>query len=156
MKKLAIYLFRLLFKKIIQNAIIIFSFDHDCNFPEYFVRTYFTKRHDFAVEFSEELNCTSDMLLHFPFDDHFNDVTCTGAISTVHGDVSIENDAMRGNVACFNGTDHLVVSYACNIPICIKMDIQFRPSVSMGNEGCYSLEQNNIIRIAFKWMYQRR
>ena len=42
-------------KKIIQNAIIIFSFYHDCNFPEYFVRTYFTKRHDFAVTFQKNL-----------------------------------------------------------------------------------------------------
>ncbi|KAI0208076.1 hypothetical protein LSAT2_007249 [Lamellibrachia satsuma] len=56
-------------------------------------------------------SCSSDMLLHFPFDDHFNDVTCNRAVSTVYGGVSIENDTMRGNVACFNETDHLVVDF---------------------------------------------
>ncbi|KAK2181973.1 hypothetical protein NP493_373g02056 [Ridgeia piscesae] len=59
-------------------------------------------------------SCSSDMLLHFPFDDHFNDVTCNHAISTVYGGVSIENDTIRGNVACFNTSDHLVVAFMRN------------------------------------------
>ena len=68
---------------------------------------------DVSVVFPDADSCSSDMLLHFPFDDHFNDVTCNRAVSTVYGGVSIENDTMRGNVACFNESDHLVVSNTC-------------------------------------------
>ena len=55
--------------------------------------------------------CTDDLLLHFPYDDHFNDVTCHHAIGTKYGAgvVSIVNDTERGRVAWFDGNARLEV-----------------------------------------------
>ena len=55
--------------------------------------------------------CSDDLLLHFPYEDHYNDVTCHKAIATQYGDgVSLEADAVRGgNVACFTGDTHFEV-----------------------------------------------
>ncbi|KAI0208077.1 hypothetical protein LSAT2_007250, partial [Lamellibrachia satsuma] len=57
-------------------------------------------------------NCSSDLLLYLPFDDHFNDITCNKAIATRYGKgVSIVNDPQRGRVAFFNGHGYLEVSF---------------------------------------------
>ena len=56
-------------------------------------------------------HCEDDLLLHFPYEDHYNDVTCHHAIATQYGDgVSLQYDAERqGNVACFTGGTHFEV-----------------------------------------------
>ena len=56
--------------------------------------------------------CADDLLLHFPYDNHYNDVTCHHAIATQYGTgVSIRFDSDRnGNVACFTGGTHFEVS----------------------------------------------
>ena len=62
-------------------------------------------------------HCEDDLLLHFPYEDHYNDVTCHHAIATQYGDgVSLQYDAERqGNVACFTGETHFEVNviYKC-------------------------------------------
>ena len=47
--------------------------------------------------------CSDDLLLHFPYNDHYNDVTCHGAIATKYGDnVNLVYDSERNStVACF-------------------------------------------------------
>ncbi|KAI0236837.1 hypothetical protein LSAT2_012606, partial [Lamellibrachia satsuma] len=52
-----------------------------------------------------EPTCADNLLLHFPYEDHYNDVTCHHAIATKYGEgVSIRYDSdRRGNVACFTG-----------------------------------------------------
>jgi len=62
-------------------------------------------------------HCEDDLLLYFPYEDHYNDVTCHHAIATQYGDgVSLQYDAERqGNVACFTGETHFEVNviYKC-------------------------------------------
>ncbi|KAI0236841.1 hypothetical protein LSAT2_012610 [Lamellibrachia satsuma] len=57
--------------------------------------------------------CADDLLLHFPYDNHYNDVTCHHAIATQYGTgVSIRFDSDRnGNVACFTGGTHFEVAF---------------------------------------------
>ena len=57
--------------------------------------------------------CADDLLLHFPYDNHYNDVTCHQAIATQYGSgVSIQFDSVRkGNVACFTGDTHFEVCF---------------------------------------------
>ncbi|KAI0239669.1 hypothetical protein LSAT2_009631 [Lamellibrachia satsuma] len=57
--------------------------------------------------------CSDDLLLYFPYEDHYNDVTCHHAIATQYGsNVNIKNDPDRnGNVACFSGDTHFEVSF---------------------------------------------
>ena len=58
--------------------------------------------------------CTDDMLLHFPFDDHFNDVTCNHAVTTKYGpgQVRLVWDSDRNStVASFDGRARLEVRY---------------------------------------------
>ncbi|KAK2193943.1 hypothetical protein NP493_4g03049 [Ridgeia piscesae] len=57
--------------------------------------------------------CHDDLLLHFPYEDHYNDVTCHQAIATQYGTgVSIQHDPVRnGNVACFAGNTHFEVAF---------------------------------------------
>ncbi|KAI0218126.1 hypothetical protein LSAT2_030156 [Lamellibrachia satsuma] len=57
--------------------------------------------------------CRDDLLLHFPYEDHYNDVTCHHAIATQYGsDVRRTFDAVRNsNVACFGGNSHFEVSF---------------------------------------------
>ena len=56
--------------------------------------------------------CEDDLLLYFPYEDHYNDVTCHQAIATKYGDgVSLQFDPDRnGNVACFTGGTHFEVN----------------------------------------------
>ena len=56
--------------------------------------------------------CSDDLLLYFPYEEHYNDVTCHKAIATQYGGgVSLVADAERGgNVACFTGDTHFEVS----------------------------------------------
>ncbi|KAK2189371.1 hypothetical protein NP493_108g03006 [Ridgeia piscesae] len=55
--------------------------------------------------------CDDDLLLHFPYEDHYNDVTCHQAIATQYGvGVSLQFDVDRkSNVACFTGGTHFQV-----------------------------------------------
>ena len=55
--------------------------------------------------------CSGDLLLHFPFDDNFNDVTCRHAAGHVYGSgvVRIVDDAQRGKVALFDGAARIEV-----------------------------------------------
>ncbi|KAI0236833.1 hypothetical protein LSAT2_012602 [Lamellibrachia satsuma] len=57
--------------------------------------------------------CEDDLLLYFPYEDHYNDVTCHHAIATQYGDgVSLQFDPERnGNVACFTGGTHFEVAF---------------------------------------------
>ncbi|KAI0236872.1 hypothetical protein LSAT2_012642 [Lamellibrachia satsuma] len=57
--------------------------------------------------------CSDDLLLYFPYEDHYNDVTCHHAIATQYGsNVDILPDADRNsNVACFSGDTHFEVSF---------------------------------------------
>ena len=63
-----------------------------------------------------------DLLLHFPFDDHLNDVTCKKIPSVEHGTVELADDAARGKSAHFDGHAVLVVHFMENIFNRIKMD----------------------------------
>ena len=56
--------------------------------------------------------CEDDLLLHVPYEDHYNDVTCHHAVATQYGDgVSLQFDPGRnGNVACFTGGIHFEVN----------------------------------------------
>lgn len=55
--------------------------------------------------------CSDDLLLRFPFEDHYNDVTCHGAVATQYGEgVERKFDAERhGTVACLSGKTHFEV-----------------------------------------------
>ncbi|KAI0232633.1 hypothetical protein LSAT2_017057 [Lamellibrachia satsuma] len=57
--------------------------------------------------------CSDDLLLYFPYEEHYNDVTCHHAIATQYGqNVDIRPDPIRkGNVACFGGNTHFEVSF---------------------------------------------
>ncbi|KAI0222915.1 hypothetical protein LSAT2_025828 [Lamellibrachia satsuma] len=57
--------------------------------------------------------CSDDLLLYFPYEDHYNDVTCHHAIATQYGtDVSrVFDSERRGNVACFGGQTHFEVAF---------------------------------------------
>ncbi|KAI0208075.1 hypothetical protein LSAT2_007248 [Lamellibrachia satsuma] len=57
--------------------------------------------------------CEDDLLLYFPYEDHYNDVTCHQAIATQYGNgVSLQFDPERnGNVACFTGGTHFEVAF---------------------------------------------
>ena len=59
------------------------------------------------------------MLLHFPFDNHLNDVTCNKAYSSTYGQgtVTLVQDATRGTVASFNN-GYLEVSTIDQINVC--------------------------------------
>ena len=58
------------------------------------------------------------MLLHFPFDNHLNDVTCNKAISSKYGQgsVTLVNDVDRGTVASFDN-GYLEVSIVIKIKL---------------------------------------
>ena len=53
------------------------------------------------------------MLLHFPYDFHFDDVTCTGAksVQVGSGNVELVQDPLRGTVARFDGKTYLEVPF---------------------------------------------
>ena len=55
--------------------------------------------------------CGDDLLLHFPFDDHFDDVTCHHAQGFPYGEgtVTLVNDPDRGMVAHFDGSSRIEV-----------------------------------------------
>ncbi|KAI0233151.1 hypothetical protein LSAT2_016591 [Lamellibrachia satsuma] len=63
-----------------------------------------------------EPNCADELLLHFPYDKHFDDVTCHHAKGYAYGDgkVRIVNDDVRGRVAEFDGASHLQVPFMRN------------------------------------------
>ena len=56
--------------------------------------------------------CADDLLLHFPFEDNYDDASCHHAIATQYGcEVGIQYDSTRaGKVACFTGKSHLEVN----------------------------------------------
>ena len=56
--------------------------------------------------------CSGDLLLYFPYEEHYNDVTCHHAIATLYGsDVWRKFDAVRNShVVCFGGKAHLEAS----------------------------------------------
>ena len=58
-------------------------------------------------------SCSSDILLHFPYDEHLNDVTCNQAQSVQcgSGNVVLVTDEVRGKVAKFNGDAFLKVPF---------------------------------------------
>ena len=66
----------------------------------------------YVMLFTVVPTCADNLLLHFPYEDHYNDVTCHHAIATKYGEgVSIRYDSdRRGNVACFTGGTHFEVS----------------------------------------------
>ena len=53
------------------------------------------------------------MLLHFPYDQHLNDVTCNKAqsVQVGKGKVVLVEDKIRGKVAKFNGKGYLEVPF---------------------------------------------
>ena len=53
------------------------------------------------------------MLLHFPYDNHLDDVTCKKAKSDQVGSGKVElvEDAVRGTVASFDGKGYLEVPF---------------------------------------------
>ena len=55
--------------------------------------------------------CSDDLLLWFPFDDHFNDVSCHKAIADGcgHGSMTLVDDPGHGQVAKFDGNACLEV-----------------------------------------------
>ncbi len=55
-----------------------------------------------------------DLLLYFPFDDHFNDVECNHAHSDVYGHVVLSWDAKKGRSAYFDGSSRLTVEFLNN------------------------------------------
>ena len=61
--------------------------------------------------FPVEPTCSDDLLLHFPYNDHFDDVTCHHAKGYAYGDgeVKIVHDTERGQVAEFDGDARLEV-----------------------------------------------
>ena len=72
---------------------------------------------------SVEPTCADDLLLYFPYEDHYNDVTCHHAIATQYGtDVYRKHDAARnGNVACFGGAAHFEVNWIDQSRCTVKM-----------------------------------
>ncbi|KAI0210499.1 hypothetical protein LSAT2_004756 [Lamellibrachia satsuma] len=58
-------------------------------------------------------NCSDDLLLHFPYDVDFNDVTCHHAKGYTYGDgqATIVNDAERGRVVHFDGNVRIEVPF---------------------------------------------
>ena len=55
--------------------------------------------------------CKSDPMLHFPYDDHFNDVSCNRALSTTYGDLHGATLHKQGNhkFVCFAGKTNFEV-----------------------------------------------
>ena len=53
--------------------------------------------------------CGDDLLLYFPFDNHFDDVTCRHALGFPYGNVSLVDDPDRGMVAHFDGSSRIEV-----------------------------------------------
>ena len=55
--------------------------------------------------------CSDDLLLYFPYDVDFDDVTCHHAKGYAYGDgvASIVNDPDRGRVVCFDGNVRIEV-----------------------------------------------
>ena len=52
-------------------------------------------------------------MLHFPYDDHFNDISCNHAISILYGDkhgAIIQKDG-NNKYVCFSGKTHFEVCY---------------------------------------------
>ena len=86
--------------------------------------------------------CEDDLLLYFPYEKHFNDVTCHQAIATQYGTgVSIQFDAERnGNVACFTGETHFEVTVTCSVSH--RLRIKFVPD----NTGNMTFYANNKYR----------
>ena len=64
--------------------------------------------------------CVDQLLLHFPFDYDFNDITCHNAIGVRRGKgkMNIENDPQRGSVLMLGGKAY--------IEVCDSVKIQFR------------------------------
>lgn len=60
--------------------------------------------------------CQNEMLLHFPYDKHLNDVTCNKAqsVQVGKGKVILVEDEQRGKVAKFNGNGYLEVPFMRN------------------------------------------
>ena len=63
------------------------------------------------VRIADETPCEDNLLLHFPFENSFDDVTCHGAVATKYGSGSVEliTDPVHGNVASFDGSAYLEV-----------------------------------------------
>ena len=57
--------------------------------------------------------CKSDPMLHFPYDDHFNDVSCNRALSTTYGDLHGATLHKQGNhkFVCFAGKTNFEVQF---------------------------------------------
>ena len=55
--------------------------------------------------------CSDELLLWFPFDDNFNDMSCHKAIANRYGDgsVTLVDDPEHGKVAAFEGHAYLEV-----------------------------------------------
>ena len=72
-----------------------------------------------SIIFTVNPTCTDNLLLHFPYEEHYNDVTCHQAIATKYGEgVSIRHDSDRaGNVACFTGQTHFEVCVQCTVQV---------------------------------------
>ncbi|KAI0209107.1 hypothetical protein LSAT2_006170 [Lamellibrachia satsuma] len=61
--------------------------------------------------------CVDDMLLHFPFDDHFDDVTCNHAKTTKYGPGQVTlvwDDERNSTVASFDGRARLETRFLYN------------------------------------------
>ena len=60
---------------------------------------------------SVEPTCSDDLLLYFPYDVNFDDVTCHHAKGYAYGDgkATIVNDVDRGNVVHFDGNVRIEV-----------------------------------------------
>ncbi|KAK2150364.1 hypothetical protein NP493_2792g00006 [Ridgeia piscesae] len=111
-----------------------------------------------GLEFSEEVctclpvsqvepSCSDDLLLHFDFENGFNDVTCHHAAADQYGDgaVQIVSDPHRGgNVALFNGHGYLEVAFmtswfADNHVTAFTVSLFFKPA----NVDSYSVLVHN-------------
>ena len=65
------------------------------------------------IRIADETPCVDNLLLHFPFENSFDDVTCHGAVATMYGTGSVElvKDPVHGTVASFDGNAYLEVLY---------------------------------------------
>ena len=72
--------------------------------------------------------CSDDLLLHCPFVNHLNDVTCHHAESTLCGPEGgvklVYDNYLDRNVACFNGSAYLDVNGNANIELQFMLTIQ--------------------------------
>lgn len=77
--------------------------------------TRFIQRACRCVTTNEECTDEEGLLLHFPFDEHLNDVTCDRIPTDEYGDVQLSDDAPMGKSAYFDGHSLLLVNYMTNI-----------------------------------------